>query len=209
MFTLGLGLTTPYSLGLLVWKFYQTFVIVSIVFWVRFDPQIRPTRFSINFLFITARVERKVRFCVKLFDFFPRSILIRLTWNLSRFVISPYFLQFFSRSILRVKFTTVLLYVVSTLLRRHVKKKSQKWVIGKKTRTYCFRKTGFVHSRSGSDYAQFLGSSCLKIFPDIRHCVYGVLGEIWAPDSSHKIFNKFFIHHYQGWMECSFLCETV
>ena len=39
-----------------------------------------------KFLFITARVEKKVRLCVKLFDFFPRWILIRLTWNLWRFV---------------------------------------------------------------------------------------------------------------------------
>jgi len=63
LFTLGLGLTTPYSLGILVWNFYQTFVTVSIEFWLRFDPQIRPTRFIINFLFIIAWAERKVRLC--------------------------------------------------------------------------------------------------------------------------------------------------
>jgi len=85
-FTLGLGLTTPYSLGILVWNFYRTFAIVSTEFWLRFEPQIRPTRFAINFLFITARAKTKVRLCVKLFDFFPRWILIHLTWNLSRFV---------------------------------------------------------------------------------------------------------------------------
>jgi len=85
-FTLGLGLTTPYSLGILVWKFYWTFAIVSTEFWLRFEPQIRPTRFAIIFLFITARVERKVYLCVKLFDFFPRWILIRVTWNFSRSV---------------------------------------------------------------------------------------------------------------------------
>ena len=85
-FTLGLGLIAPYSLGILVWNFYQTFVIVSTKFWLRFEPQIRPTRFAINILFITARAEWKVRLCVKLFDFFPSWILIRLTWNLSRFV---------------------------------------------------------------------------------------------------------------------------
>ena len=78
-FTLGLGLTTPYSLGILVWNFYQKLVIVSTEFWLRFEPQIRPTRFAINFLFITAMTGRKVRLCVKLFDFFPRWILIRLT----------------------------------------------------------------------------------------------------------------------------------
>ena len=123
--------------------------------------------------------------------------------------ISPYFLQLFSRSIFCLKFTKVLSYVVCTLLRRHIQKKSQIWVIVKKIRTYCFQKTGFVYSRSVSDYALFLGSSGLKILPDIRHCVYCVLGEIWSPDSSHKIFNKFFIHHCECWKECSFLCETV
>jgi len=86
MFTLGLGLTAPYSLGILVWNFYQTLVTVSIEFWMRFEPQIRSTRWAINFLFVTARAERKVRLCVKLFDFFRGWILIRLTWNLSLFV---------------------------------------------------------------------------------------------------------------------------
>ena len=86
LFILCLGLTTPYSLGLLIWKFYQTFFILCIEFWLRFELQIRPTRFSINLLFITVRVERKVRLCVKLFHFFPGWILTRFTWNLSRFV---------------------------------------------------------------------------------------------------------------------------
>ena len=85
LLTLGLGLTASYSLGILVWNFYKTFIIVSIEFWVRFEPQTRPTRFTINFLFITALAERKVRLCVKLFDSFPGWILIRLTWNTSRF----------------------------------------------------------------------------------------------------------------------------
>jgi len=87
LFTLGVGLTTPYCLDVLVWNFYQTFVNVSIEFWLRFEPQIRPTRLTINFLLITAKAENNVRSCVKLFDFFRGSILIRLTWNLSRFVL--------------------------------------------------------------------------------------------------------------------------
>ena len=86
LFTLGPGLTTPYSLGILVWNFYQTLVIVSTAFWLRFETQTRPTGFAINFLSISARSERKVRLCLKLFDFFPGWILIRLTWNLSRLV---------------------------------------------------------------------------------------------------------------------------
>ena len=63
LFTLGLGLTTAYSLGILVWKFYQTFVTVSIKFWLRFEPQLHPTRLEINFLFITVRAKGKVRLC--------------------------------------------------------------------------------------------------------------------------------------------------
>ena len=86
LFTLGLGLTAPYSLCILVWNSYQTSVIVSIEFRLRLEAQTRPTRFAINFLFITTRAERMVRSCVKLFDSFPGWILIRLTWNLSRFV---------------------------------------------------------------------------------------------------------------------------
>ena len=74
------------SLGILVWYFYQTFFIVSTEFWLRFESQIRPTRLAVNFLFITARAERKVRLCVKQFDFFRGRILVRLIWNLSRFV---------------------------------------------------------------------------------------------------------------------------
>ena len=86
LFTLVLGLTTPYSLGILVWNFYQTFVTVSAEFWLRLKPQIRPTRLVINFLLINARAERKVCLCAKLYDILSGWILIRLTWNLSRFV---------------------------------------------------------------------------------------------------------------------------
>jgi len=86
LFAIGLELTTPYSLGILVWNFYQTFITMSIEFWLRFEPHICPTRLGINFLLITARAKRKVRLCVKLFDFFCGWILIRLTWNFSRFV---------------------------------------------------------------------------------------------------------------------------
>jgi len=49
LFTLGLELTTPYSLGILVWNFYKTFVTVSTEFWLKFETRIRPTKLSINF----------------------------------------------------------------------------------------------------------------------------------------------------------------
>ena len=35
------------------------------------------------------------------------------------------------------------------------------------------------------------------------------LAEVWGPDSSHKIGNKFFIDHCQGRREGSYVCETV
>jgi len=74
---------------------------------------------------------------------------------------------------------------------------------------FCFRKTNFVHSRFGTYNALLLGYLNLKFLPDIRHCVYWVLIGIWAPDSSHKIDNNFFIHHCHDWKKGLFVCETV
>jgi len=86
---------------------------------------------------------------------------------------------------------------------------SQKEDTGKKYMTCCFRKTSFVHSWSRTYCALFLGFFGLKFLPDVRYCVYWVLAEIWIPDLSYKIGNKFFIYHCQGWKECSFVCETI
>ena len=80
---------------------------------------------------------------------------------------------------------------------------------GRKARTFCFRKTSFVRSRSGTYYASLLGYFGLKIFPYIGHCVYCVLAEIWDPNSSHRICNKFFIRHCQARKEGSYVSETV
>jgi len=88
-------------------------------------------------------------------------------------------------------------------------KNHRKKIRGRKPRTFYFRKTGFVHSRSGTYCASLLSYFAMKFLPDIRHCVCWVLAEIWAPDSSHKIRNKFFIHHCPGWKEGSFACESV
>ena len=97
----------------------------------------------------------------------------------------------------RKKFTQVLSYVVCTQVRRHVNKEITKRRYVKKTRTFCFWKTIFIHSRSRTYYALFLGYFCLKFLPDVPHRVCWVLAKIWAPDSSHKIDNKFFIHDCQ------------
>jgi len=39
LFALGLELITLYSLGVLIWNFYQTFHILFIELWLRFDPE--------------------------------------------------------------------------------------------------------------------------------------------------------------------------
>jgi len=80
---------------------------------------------------------------------------------------------------------------------------------GRKPRTLSFQKTSFVHPRSGTYYALLFGYFGLKFLPDVLHRVYWVLDEIWAPDSSLKIGNKFFIHQYQNWKKGLFVCETV
>ena len=59
---------------------------MCVKFWLRFEPNIQPTRFEISFLFIIDKVYRKIHFCLKLFGFFPRWILIHLMWNLPHFV---------------------------------------------------------------------------------------------------------------------------
>ena len=47
--------------------------------WLRFEPQIFPTRFAINFFFIVVRAKSKIRLCVKLFGFISNLILICLS----------------------------------------------------------------------------------------------------------------------------------
>jgi len=74
-------------------------------------------------------------------------------------------------------------------------KNHKKAIWGWKSRTFCFWKTSFVHSRSGTYYALLLGCFGLKFLPDFRHCINWVLAEIWGPDWSQEIGNKFFIDH--------------
>ena len=134
-----------------------------------------------------------------------KTILYQNLWNFA--ILSAILLWV---SIRLKKLTQVPLYVVCTQVRRHVHKKNHKKKIrGRKTGTFCFWKTSFVHSRSGTCYALLLRYFDLKFVPNIRHCAYWVLTEIWAPNSSHKIWNNFFINHCQGWKEGSFVCETV
>ena len=219
---------------------------MSIEFWLRYEAQVRPTRLAINFLLIIVRAERKVRLCVKLFDFFRGRILVRLTWNLTRFV--PNSVEFitwnFRKKLLWVNFSEIFANQDYPLLKlvkfrptfcsfilglyctekfhtstsicclhpckeARPQKNLKKEIRERKSRTFCFRKTCFVHSRSGTSYALLLGCFGQQFLLDVRHCVYWVLAKIWGPDSSHKIGNKFFINHCQGRKEGSFVCETV
>jgi len=125
--------------------------------------------------------------------------------------ISPYFLQFlFWIRIALKKFTQGLSYVVCTQVRRHVHKQiTKRRYAEEKPGRSVFRKTSFVQSGSGTYYALLLGCFGLKFLPDVRNYVHWVWPEICAPNSSHKICNKFFIDHCQGWKEGSFVCETV
>ena len=134
-----------------------------------------------------------------------KAILYQNLWNFAQLST----ILFWVRIMLK-KFTQVLSYVICTQVGRHVHKQITEGRYGEgKTRTFCFRKTSFVHSKSGTYYALFLGYFGLKFLPDVFHCVCSIFAQSWAPDSSHMISNKLFIHHCQGWMEGSFVCETA
>ena len=133
---------------------------MSIAFWLRFKPQIRPTILTINILFITARM--KGRFvCV--------WICLIFSWLHTH----PFDLEF----------------------------------------------VAFCPKFSRDSYVEFQekpisGNFFINLAPtkDILYqnsWNFALHSAIWAPDSSHKTSNKFFIHHYQCWKEGSFVCETV
>jgi len=65
--TIGLGLTTHWVFWFEIFTWRSSMCLLR--FWLRFEPQIRPTRLARSFLLITARAERQVLSCVKLFFF--------------------------------------------------------------------------------------------------------------------------------------------
>jgi len=85
LFTLRLGPTTPYSLGILVWNFYQTFIIVSIEFWLTWAPHSFHRIFN-KFFIHHCQDWKEGSFMCETVLFFPRWILIHLTSNLSHLV---------------------------------------------------------------------------------------------------------------------------
>jgi len=90
------------------------------------------------------------------------------------------------------KFTQVLSYVVWTQVRRHVHKKiTKRRYGGEKPGRFVFGKPVLFTLGLGLTTPYSLGIFGLKFLPDVRHCVYCVLTEIWAPDSSHETVNKF------------------
>ena len=100
LFALRLRIITPYALGVLIWSFYQTFIIVCIELWLRFEPQNCSTRFAMYFLFIIATTEWNVRFYVKLFDHFQTEFLS--VWAEICFLSSQILLGFFPKISTRI-----------------------------------------------------------------------------------------------------------
>ena len=134
-----------------------------------------------------------------------KAILYRNLWNFALLSAILFWFRIALKKIDTSTFTCCLHPIKEAGPQKNHKEK----IWERKARTFCFRKTSFVHSRSGTHYSLLLGYFGLKLLPDIRHCVYWVSAEIWAPNSSHKICNKYFIHHCQCWKEASFVWETV
>ena len=120
-------------------------------------------------------------------------------------------MQFDSRSVLRwKKFTQVLSYVSCTQVRRHVHKQTTKRRYGKeKPGRFLFGKPILftLSLRLTTPYS--MGILVWNFYQTFFTVYVEFLAEIRAIDSSHKIDNKYLIHHCQGWKEDSFVCETV
>ena len=115
-----------------------------------------------------------------------------------------------SHRICNKKFTEVLSYVVCTQLRRHVHKQITKRRCGEeKPGRFVLGKPVLFALGPGFTTPYSLGILVWNFVPHIDHCVYWVLAVIWDPNSSHRICNKFFIHHCQAEKEGSFVFETV
>jgi len=81
------GTYSPNSLCVLIWNFYQTFLIVRTELWLRLKPQIHPTRFAINFYSSLSGPKGGFVFVWNCFIFFSKwNLFICFCWNLSRLV---------------------------------------------------------------------------------------------------------------------------
>jgi len=106
----------------------------------------------------------------RIFQKFLRKLMFhyRNLWNFAllsaMFILRPYYAE-------KIHTSTFICFLhpgkEARPLMNHTKK-----IRGRNARTFCFRKTSFVHSRSGTYYALFFGCFGLKSLPDVRHCVY-------------------------------------
>jgi len=107
------------------------------------------------------------------------------------------------------KFTQVLSYVVFSQVRRHVHKQiTKRRYAEEKPRRSVFGKPVLfsLGLELTMPYSLVFWS---KIFTRCSKLCLLSLAVIWAPNSSHKIGNKSFIDHFQGWREGLFVCETI
>ena len=95
---------------------------------------------------------------------YPLSKLVKFRPTFCNFILDPYCVEKIHRS----TFICSLHPVKEARPSTNHKQKMQ----GKKARTFCFRKTSFVHSRSGTYYALLLGYFGMKFLPDIGQCIY-------------------------------------
>jgi len=108
------------------------------------------------------------------------------------------------------KFTQVLSYVVCTQVRRHVHKKiTKRRYRDKKPGRFVFGKPILFPLGLGLTKPYSLGILLWNFYQTFVTVSIEFWLTFWAPDSSHKTGNKFFIHHYQSWKEGSFVCKTV
>jgi len=75
--------------------------------------------------------------------------------------------------------------------------------------TFCSRKTGFAHSRSRTYCVLLLGYFGLKLLPDIRHCAYWVVVEIWAQTRPTRFAINFLFITARAKRKVRFVCEIV
>ena len=130
-----------------------------------------------------------------------KAILYENLWNFALLFAIPFWVR-----ITLKKFTQVLSYAVCTQVRRHVHKQITKTRYGgEKPIRFVFGKPVFFTLGVGLTTPYSLGILVWYVYQTF----VTVSTEFWAPDSSHKIDNKFFIHHCQDRKEGSFVCEAV
>ena len=86
LFTLGPRLITPYSLGVVIWCFYQTLLIVCIEVWLTFELEMPSTIFAMIFFIHHCHDRKEGLFLFEIFLSFSNWIFVWLSWNFPRFI---------------------------------------------------------------------------------------------------------------------------